>query len=123
MVSSLAQAYSADTSDSSYDAPNVSNLIDEKGNKNLQKLPLYLLPVQTGERILCRHAFNESKRAYVVPQRVEELLKCLMPESPDKAREELLPLKDIISELVCEPPGYFGDFFYGVPPLPANIRV
>lgn len=34
---------------------------------------------QVGERILCRHPFNESKRAYVVPQRVEELLKCYWP--------------------------------------------
>lgn len=32
-----------------------------------------------GVRILCRHPFNESKRAYVVPQRVEELLKCFWP--------------------------------------------
>ena len=32
--------------------------------------------MQVGERILCCHPFNESKRAYVVPQRVEELLKC-----------------------------------------------
>lgn len=31
---------------------------------------------KVGERLLCRHPFNESKRAYVVPQRVEELLKC-----------------------------------------------
>ncbi|KAJ4898800.1 Nicotinate phosphoribosyltransferase 1 [Raphanus sativus] len=29
---------------------------------------------EVGERLLCRHPFNESKRAYVVPQRVEELL-------------------------------------------------
>lgn len=35
--------------------------------------------IQVGERILCRHPFNESKRAYVVPQQVEELLKCYWP--------------------------------------------
>ncbi|KAF8410082.1 hypothetical protein HHK36_002604 [Tetracentron sinense] len=35
--------------------------------------------LQVAERILCRHPFNESKRAYVVPQRVEELLKCYWP--------------------------------------------
>ncbi|KAJ1704576.1 hypothetical protein LUZ63_004355 [Rhynchospora breviuscula] len=34
---------------------------------------------KVGERILCRHPFNESKRAYVVPQHVEELLKCYWP--------------------------------------------
>lgn len=34
------------------------------------------LNLQVAERILCRHPFNESKRAYVVPQHVEELLKC-----------------------------------------------
>lgn len=34
---------------------------------------------QVGERILCRHPFTESKRAYVVPQRVEELLQCYWP--------------------------------------------
>ncbi|KAK6116224.1 hypothetical protein DH2020_050020 [Rehmannia glutinosa] len=34
---------------------------------------------KVGERILCRHPFNESKRAYVVPKRVEELLKCFWP--------------------------------------------
>lgn len=52
-------------------------------------------PPKVAERILCRHPFNESKRAYVVPQRVEELLKCFWPGSPDKPREELPPLKMI----------------------------
>ncbi|KAG8064496.1 hypothetical protein GUJ93_ZPchr0004g39638 [Zizania palustris] len=34
---------------------------------------------KAGERILCRHPFLESKRAYVVPQHVEELLQCYWP--------------------------------------------
>ncbi|EMS54141.1 Nicotinate phosphoribosyltransferase [Triticum urartu] len=34
---------------------------------------------KVGERILCRHPFIESKRAHVVPQHVEELLKCYWP--------------------------------------------
>lgn len=37
------------------------------------------LTFQAGERILCRHPFLESKRAYVVPQHVEELLQCYWP--------------------------------------------
>ncbi|PSS36070.1 Nicotinate phosphoribosyltransferase [Actinidia chinensis var. chinensis] len=52
-------------------------------------------PPKVAERILCRHPFNESKRAYVVPQHVEELMKCFWPGSADKAREELPPLKEI----------------------------
>ncbi|KAG7637175.1 Nicotinate phosphoribosyltransferase family [Arabidopsis thaliana x Arabidopsis arenosa] len=41
-------------------------------------------PPKVGERLLCRHPFNESKRAYVVPQRVEELLKCYWRGSAGK---------------------------------------
>ena len=51
-------------------------MTDAKGHGPLFFSLLYL---QVGERILCRHPFNESKRAYVVPQRVEELLKCYWP--------------------------------------------
>ncbi|KAI4336312.1 hypothetical protein L6164_014851 [Bauhinia variegata] len=37
--------------------------------------------------------------------------------------EGVITLRDIISRLVDEPRGYFGDFFDGVLPLPANSRV
>ncbi|OIV97066.1 hypothetical protein TanjilG_14611 [Lupinus angustifolius] len=37
--------------------------------------------------------------------------------------EGLITLRDIISRLVHEPHGYFGDFFDGVLPLPPNSRV
>ncbi|KAF7838175.1 SNF1-related protein kinase regulatory subunit gamma-1-like [Senna tora] len=37
--------------------------------------------------------------------------------------EGVITLRDIISRLVHEPPGYFGDFFDGVLPLPPNSRV
>ncbi|KAJ6805520.1 nicotinate phosphoribosyltransferase 1-like isoform X2 [Iris pallida] len=49
---------------------------------------------KVGERILCRHPFNESKRAYVVPQHVEELLKCYWPGDSGVKREELPTLKN-----------------------------
>ncbi|XP_039120913.1 SNF1-related protein kinase regulatory subunit gamma-1 [Dioscorea cayenensis subsp. rotundata] len=37
--------------------------------------------------------------------------------------EGVITLRDIISKLVHEPRGYFGDFFDGVVPLPQNSRV
>lgn len=52
-------------------------------------------PPKAGERILCRHPFYESKRAYVVPQRVDELLKCYWPGDSHNKREELPSLKMI----------------------------
>lgn len=37
--------------------------------------------------------------------------------------EGVITLRDIISKLVHEPRGYFGDFFDGVLPMPQNSRV
>ncbi|XP_020524560.1 nicotinate phosphoribosyltransferase 2 isoform X2 [Amborella trichopoda] len=52
-------------------------------------------PPKVAERILCRHPFNESKRAYVVPQQVEELLKCYWPGNSER---EPLPTLEKIRE-------------------------
>ncbi|KAI3922256.1 hypothetical protein MKX01_005945 [Papaver californicum] len=52
-------------------------------------------PPKVSERILCRHPFNESKRAYVVPQQVEELLKCYWSGDSGTPRDELPPIKKI----------------------------
>lgn len=35
-------------------------------------------PPQIGIRVLCRHPFQESKRAYVIPAKVESLLKVIL---------------------------------------------
>ncbi|KAH7663610.1 Nicotinate phosphoribosyltransferase family protein [Dioscorea alata] len=53
------------------------------------------IPPKVGERILCRNPFNESKRAYVAPQRVEELLKCYWPGDSHKPREVLPSLSEM----------------------------
>ncbi|KAL4035348.1 hypothetical protein IC575_004032 [Cucumis melo] len=37
--------------------------------------------------------------------------------------EGVITLRDIISRLVHEPRGYFGDFFDGVLPVPQDCRV
>lgn len=41
----------------------------------------------------------------------------------EESLEGVITLRDIISKLVHEPRGYFGDFFDGVVPLPQNSRV
>ncbi|KAL8124916.1 nicotinate phosphoribosyltransferase 2-like [Apium graveolens] len=80
-------------------------------------------PPKTGERILCRHPFNESKRAYVVPQRVEELLKCFWPGRPDKPREELLPLKDIRDRCIHQLEQMRPDHMRRLNPTPYKVSV
>ncbi|RWW07715.1 hypothetical protein GW17_00028884 [Ensete ventricosum] len=63
----------------------------------------------TLEDIILRLDHEKIHRIYVVDE--EENL------------QGVITLRDIISKLVHEPHGYFGDFFYGVVPLPESSRV
>ncbi|KAI4327436.1 hypothetical protein L6164_019897 [Bauhinia variegata] len=78
---------------------------------------------KVGERILCRHPFQESKRAYVVPQRVEELLRCYWPGSSDKKRETLPPLKDIRERCIKQLEQMRPDHMRRLNPTPYKVSV
>lgn len=52
----------------------------------------------------------------------EQIQRIYIVNKEDKL-EGVITLRDIISRLVHEPNGYFGDFFDGVVPLPENSRV
>lgn len=80
-------------------------------------------PPTVGERILCRHPFYESKRAYVVPQQVEELLKCYWPGSPLKAREDLPALKDIRDRCIKQLELMRPDHMRRLNPTPYKVSV
>ncbi|KAJ9177270.1 hypothetical protein P3X46_012506 [Hevea brasiliensis] len=71
-----------------------------------------------GERIFCRYPFNESKRAYVVPQKVEELLKCYWPGSSD-----LPPLKEIRKRCINQLEQMRPDHMRRLNPTPYKVSV
>ncbi|XP_022775184.1 nicotinate phosphoribosyltransferase 2-like isoform X2 [Durio zibethinus] len=78
---------------------------------------------KVGERILCRHPFSESKRAYVVPKRVEELLKCYWPGKSDKVREELPALDDIRDHCIKQLEQMRPDHIRRLNPTPYKVSV
>ncbi|GMI68821.1 nicotinate phosphoribosyltransferase 1 [Hibiscus trionum] len=78
---------------------------------------------KVGERILCRHPFSESKRAYVVPKRVEELLKCYWPGQSGKEREELPALKDIRDHCIKQLEQMRPDHIRRLNPTPYKVSV
>ncbi|XP_050206744.1 nicotinate phosphoribosyltransferase 1-like [Mercurialis annua] len=80
-------------------------------------------PPKVGERILCRHPFNESKRAYVVPQKVDELMKCYWPGKSGKEREELPPLKDIRERCINQLEKMRPDHMRRLNPTPYKVSV
>ncbi|KAF3776183.1 Nicotinate phosphoribosyltransferase 2 [Nymphaea thermarum] len=78
--------------------------------------------VRVGERILCRHPFSESKRAYVVPKRVEELLKCYWPGKSGKQGEELPPLSEIRERCMQQLDQMRPDHLRKLNPTPYKVR-
>ncbi|XP_073057900.1 nicotinate phosphoribosyltransferase 2-like isoform X2 [Primulina eburnea] len=80
-------------------------------------------PPKVGERILCRHPFNESKRAYVVPQRVEELMKCFWPGKSGKDRAELPPIKLIRERCIKQLDQMRPDHMRRLNPTPYKVSV
>ncbi|PRQ56955.1 putative nicotinate phosphoribosyltransferase [Rosa chinensis] len=79
-------------------------------------------PPKVGERILCRHPFNESKRAYVVQQRVEELMKCFW-HGPGRVRDDLPPLKDIRDRCISQLRKMRPDHMRRLNPTPYQVSV
>ncbi|XP_004509133.1 nicotinate phosphoribosyltransferase 2-like [Cicer arietinum] len=80
-------------------------------------------PPKVGERILCRHPFQESKRAYVVPQQVEELLRCYWPGYSGKERETLPPLKEIRERCINQLEQMRPDHMRKLNPTPYKVSV
>ncbi|KAK4393286.1 Nicotinate phosphoribosyltransferase 2 [Sesamum angolense] len=78
---------------------------------------------KVGERLLCRHPFNESKRAYVVPQRVEELMKCYWPGRSGKDREELPPINLIRERCIKQLEQMRPDHMRRLNPTPYKVSV
>ncbi|KAF6151457.1 hypothetical protein GIB67_016269 [Kingdonia uniflora] len=80
-------------------------------------------PPKVAERILCRHPFNESKRAYVVPQHVEELLKCYWPGGSDETRQRLPPINEIRSRCIEQLDQMRPDHMRRLNPTPYKVSV
>ncbi|XP_020590360.1 nicotinate phosphoribosyltransferase 2-like isoform X2 [Phalaenopsis equestris] len=78
---------------------------------------------KVGERILCRHPFIESKRAYVVPQRVEELLKCYWPGKSYEKREELPSLQEMRNHCMQQLQKMRSDHMRRLNPTPYKVSV
>ncbi|KAL6894415.1 hypothetical protein ACP4OV_008513 [Aristida adscensionis] len=76
-----------------------------------------------GERLLCCHPFIESKRAYVVPQKVEELLKCYWPGNSSQAREDLPSIHEIRTRCMCYLDHMRPDHMRRLNPTPYKVSV
>ncbi|XP_020261059.1 SNF1-related protein kinase regulatory subunit gamma-1-like isoform X1 [Asparagus officinalis] len=70
--------------------------------------------------ITCRS--DDTIKDVILKLDAEKIQRIYVVDKEDRL-EGVVTLRDIISRLVHEPNGYFGDFFDGVVPLPENSRV
>jgi len=77
---------------------------------------------KAGERILCRHPFSESKRAYVVPTHVEALYKCWWGGKSGK-REHLPSLGELRKHCLQQLAAMRTDHMRALNPTPYKVSV
>ncbi|KAH7444062.1 hypothetical protein KP509_02G062400 [Ceratopteris richardii] len=81
------------------------------------------LAPKEGQRLLCRHPFSESKRAYVVPQRVEQLFKCFWAGNSGLPQEPLPSLTEIRERCKAQLKAMRSDHLRGLNPTPYKVSV
>ncbi|KAJ7526357.1 hypothetical protein O6H91_16G002700 [Diphasiastrum complanatum] len=80
-------------------------------------------PPKAGERILCRHPFTESKRAYVIPRRVEQLYKCFWAGKSGVQQESLPSLEYLRQHCQQQLAAMRPDHMRGLNPTPYKVSV
>lgn len=80
-------------------------------------------PPKAEERLLCRHPFIESKRAHVIPQRVENLYKCYWAGNSGVQQEPLPSLKDVRARCKAQLEAMRPDHLRGLNPTPYKVSV
>eukprot|EP00039_Didymoeca_costata_P003198 m.65960 g.65960 ORF g.65960 m.65960 type:complete len:555 (-) comp11773_c0_seq1:23-1687(-) len=78
-------------------------------------------PPKVGQRVLCRHPFVESKRVYVVPQRVERLLELYW--NGETISRELPTLKELKDNIKSNLEGIREDHLRALNPTPYKVSV
>ncbi|HEX2988405.1 MAG TPA: nicotinate phosphoribosyltransferase, partial [Chloroflexota bacterium] len=76
---------------------------------------------QPGERVLCRHPFDETKRLIVIPSRVEDLYEVIWDGEPNT--ETVRPLNETRQYVLDQLAGFRRDHLRPVNPTPYKVSV
>lgn len=80
-------------------------------------------PPKVGDRLLCRHPFSESKRAHVVPQKVERLYRCYWAGNSGITQEHLPTLEEVRTRCQEQLAAMRTDHLRGLNPTPYKVSV